>query len=170
MKELKVPIKLSRACVVLPVTEKPGSLESEDSRVPYISNLRVLGREASGCWRGGSLEPLPHPGALRMETAGCSLPRPPLHASPAQAVLEGLDSFSIFRPRSVPCPLSCLEGLVFWIPFHWVQCALKAKEKGAKQFLWPWTAVCSSGAPGSPALLMPGSLLVYLPFDFFFFK
>lgn len=47
MKELKVPIKLSRAWVMLPVTEKPGSSKSEDSWVTYISNLRVLGREAS---------------------------------------------------------------------------------------------------------------------------
>ena len=57
MKELKVPIKLSWAWVVLPVTEKPGSSKSEDSWVTYISNLRVLGREASGCHgrRGGAL-------------------------------------------------------------------------------------------------------------------
>ena len=61
MKELKVPIKLSRAWVVLPVTEKPGSSKSEDSWVTYISNLRVLGREALGCrGRGRALPWAPH--------------------------------------------------------------------------------------------------------------
>ena len=60
MKELKVPIKLSRAWVVLPVTEKPGSSKSEDSWVTYISNLRVLGREASGCRGRGALPWAPH--------------------------------------------------------------------------------------------------------------
>lgn len=67
----------------------------------YISDLRVLGREASECLfrPPASAQPL-----WRWKLTSCSFPQHPLSSSHVQALLKGLDFFSlsIFKPLSAP--------------------------------------------------------------------